>query len=94
MNFDKAIDALLEKPIAGLPLRMILLCSWHRIHWFFMFVGGVLYGVSKLFGFELLTKLGMLIAIPSCIFLGLFFVVAPSFLVISLVCRIGKPYDE
>jgi hypothetical protein len=42
------INRAFERPLVGLPLRMVFLCSWHRIHFTVIAAMGALAGLAWL----------------------------------------------
>jgi hypothetical protein len=66
-RFNTFMDAWMLHRVWGLPLRMIFLCSWHRVHFVFMAVGAALMGIGALTHKPLIGFLGVCIAAPSTV---------------------------
>jgi hypothetical protein len=75
-RFNTFMDAWTLHRVWGLPLRMIFLCSWHRVHFAFIAVGGGLIGVGALIHKPLVAFVGASIAAPSMLCLALLPVLA------------------
>lgn len=83
MNLNKILDQLFERPVLGLPMRMIFLCSWHRIHAALIFLGIVLLILSRVFHAPVLKTIGFIVGGPSMLCMALLPILAITFLTIS-----------
>jgi hypothetical protein len=83
MNLDKTLDHLFERPVLGLPMRMIFMCYWHRIHAALIFLGIVLLILSRFFHVPILKTIGFLVGGPSMLCMALLPILAITFLAIS-----------
>jgi len=79
MPSENKIDKLIEKPLLGLPIRMVFLCSWHRLHTVLIFLGFLVICLSKLLKNEWLEIIGEFILAPSALCFLLFFTLTPLF---------------
>ena len=91
MNFDALMDKWMERPIAGLPLRMVFLCSWHRVHATIIFLAVVASLVLLNIGHRSAARITLLVATPSILCMLLLPVLGITFLTIS---RIGKKHTD
>jgi hypothetical protein len=64
-RFLDAVESCVDRPIVGLPLRMIVLCEWHRVHQWSIGIGFGTILLAKLLDWRDLGMLGVLTALPS-----------------------------
>jgi len=64
MDFNDFMEKWLERPILGLPLRMVLLCKWHRINAVVMLVGLLFMAGGWLLRVKPLMTVGLVISTP------------------------------
>ena len=64
-RFNTFMDAWVLHRVWGLPLRMIFLCGWHRVHFALMAIGAALAGIGTLTHKPLISFLGVCVAAPS-----------------------------
>lgn len=79
-RFNTFMDAWMRHRVWGLPLRMIFLCSWHRVHFAVIAVGAALLGIGALTRKAAIGVVGVCMAAPSIICLLLLPVLALTFM--------------
>ena len=80
-RFNTFMDAWMLHRVWGLPLRMIFLCSWHRVHFALMAVGAALVGTGAVTNKPPIGFVGVCIAAPSVLCVVVLFpVLAITFL--------------
>jgi hypothetical protein len=82
-RFHTFMDAWVLHRVWGLPLRMIFLCSWHRVHFAAIALGVAVVAAGKLTGVPWLGFVGVCVAAPSVVCLLLFPVLAILFLALE-----------
>ena len=79
-RFNTFMDAWMDHRVWGLPLRMIFLCSWHRVHIAIITVGLACIGAGVMFDVAWLRVAGKWVAAPSVVSLLLLPVLAILFI--------------
>ena len=79
-RFNTFMDAWMLHRVWGLPLRMIFLCSWHRVHFAVIAVGAALIAIGARTHKPPIGFVGVCIAAPSTICLFLLPVLAITFI--------------
>jgi hypothetical protein len=79
------VNGAFERPLVGLPLRMIFTCSWHRIHGALVAMGMAMATGGSLLGYREGWWLGVLVAGPSVMCVGLWFLLAPALALLEWV---------
>lgn len=79
-RFDIFIDAWMLRRVWGLPLRMIFLCTWHRVHFVIISIGAALMGIGALTHKPAVRLIGACIAAPSTLCIALLPVFAILFI--------------
>jgi hypothetical protein len=87
IQFNGFIESWMKRRYLGLPLRMILLCEWHRIHSGIIIGGLLICLIGKVLGYRPLAVGGFLIAAPSVFCWCLFPAIAIVFLLIEKALR-------
>lgn len=76
--------------VSGLPLRIIFLCSWHRVHFALIGIGITCFGAGWLLHNTWLRLLGQWIAAPSMVCLLLLPILAMLFIALEKILS-GPP---
>lgn len=79
-RFNAFMDSWMLHRVWGLPLRMIFLCTWHRVHFAVIAVGAALMGIGALTHKPAIGFVGVCIAAPSMLCLVLLPVLAVLFI--------------
>ena len=79
-RFNTFMDAWMLHRMWGLPLRMVFLCSWHRVHFAAIAAGLGLMGIGALLRKAPLVFVGTCVAAPSVLCLLLLPVLAVAFI--------------
>jgi hypothetical protein len=83
VGFNTFLETWVKRPIAGLPLRMIFLCEWHRMHAGLIFAGVAIAGVGDWRHVFRVKLIGLAVALPSVVCLALWVGLTPLFLLLD-----------
>jgi hypothetical protein len=83
MSFNTFMDAWVQRPIAGLPLRMIFFESWHRVHLCFFSAGIAASFLGRWIGVKWLVAAGFSLALLSASCFGMLVLLVPLFLTLE-----------
>jgi hypothetical protein len=83
VGFNTLLETWVKRPIAGLPLRMIFLCEWHRVHAGLIFAGVAIAGVGDWRHVVWLKLAGVAVALPSVGCFALWIGLIPLFIVLD-----------
>jgi hypothetical protein len=92
MTLHTFIDAWIEHPIAGLPLRMIYLCEWHAVHGCLATAAGAILLPGLCLDNLSLIAVGVSLALPSLACFALWAASIP--LLILLETILPNPADR